>query len=116
MMVYAVSPKLAAARFIASARRLLAFIFFCTEASTSGGAVSGEPALNGGAGLYSIPSWIVSAVFRSARIDTSVSAKSIPAVTPPPVTRLRSTHTRVHVGTAPNAGRYCIADQCVAAL
>ena len=69
----------------------------CMRARISGGAVSGEPALNGGAGLYSSRSWIASAVCRSTRIDTSVSAKSIPAVTPPPVTRLRSTQTRVLV-------------------
>ena len=57
--------------------------------------MSGEPALNGGAGLYSMPSWIASAVCRLASIDTSVRAKSMPAVTPPPVMRLRSTQTRV---------------------
>ena len=68
-----------------------------------------------GAGLYSSRSWIASAVRRSTRSDTSVSAKSIPAVTPPPVTRLRSTQTRVLVGIAPNADRKSIAVQCVAA-
>ena len=73
------------------------------KARTSGGAVSGEPELNGGAGLYSSRSCIASAVFRSCSSDTSVSAKSIPAVTPPPVTRLRSTQTRVLVGIAPKA-------------
>ena len=81
----------------------LARSLFHERARISGGAVSGEPALNGGAGLYSSRSWIASAVCRSTRIDTSVSAKSMPAVTPPPVTRLRSTQTRVLVGVAPNA-------------
>jgi cyclohexyl-isocyanide hydratase len=38
---------------------ILSFI----KARTSGGAVSGEPELNGGAGLYSSRSWIASAVF-----------------------------------------------------
>ena len=69
------------------------------SATISGGAVSGEPELNGGAGLYSSRSWIASAVLPVTRIDTSVSAKSMPAVTPPPVTRLRSTQTRVFVGS-----------------
>ena len=78
---------------------ILSFI----SARISGGAVSGEPELNGGAGLYSSRSWIASAVLRSTMIDTSVSAKSIPAVTPPPVMRLRSTQTRVLVGVAPKA-------------
>ena len=84
-------------------------------ASTSGGAVSGDPDWNGGEGLYSRRSWIASAVVRSTSIDTRVSAKSIPAVTPPPVTRLRSVQTRVLVGVAPKADRYSIALQCVAA-
>ena len=39
----------------------------------------------------------------------------IPAVTPPPVTRLRSTQTRVFIGMASNALRNSIALQCVAA-
>src|SRR5450631_4192402 len=39
----------------------------------------------------------------------------MPAVTPPPVTRLRSTQTRVLVGVAPNGARFSIADQCVVA-
>src|SRR5438105_3034934 len=85
------------------------------SARTSGGAVSGDPALNGGAGLYSSLSWMASAACRLSRIETSVSAKSIPAVTPPPVMRLRSTQTRVFAGVAPNGARWSIADQCVAA-
>src|SRR5947208_6416226 len=106
----------AAARWTASVRRrwcgaILSFM----SAKTSGGAVSGDPALNGGAGSYSSLSWIASAACRLSRIETSVSAKSIPAVTPPPVMRLRSTQTRVFAGVAPNGARWSIADQCVAA-
>ena len=43
----------AAARPIASPRRAFVGAFLLMRASNSGGAVSGEPALNGGAGLYS---------------------------------------------------------------
>ena len=106
----------AAARFTISPRRACeGAIRSLIKATISAGAVSGEPALNGGAGLYSIRSWIASAVLRSTSSDTSVSAKSIPAVTPPPVTRLRSMQTRVLVGVAPNSLRKSIAVQCVAA-
>jgi hypothetical protein len=59
--------------------------------------------LNGSAGSHSSISWIISAVSRLLRISASASAKSIPAVTPPPVMRLRSTHTRDGVGMAPKA-------------
>src|SRR5258707_240774 len=64
----------AAARLIISVRRACAgAILSFMNARTSGGAVSGEPELNGGAGLYSSRSWIASAVRRSTRCDTSVS-------------------------------------------
>ena len=47
-------PSLAAARPIISPRRACIGAFLSLmRASNSGGAVSGEPALNGGAGLYS---------------------------------------------------------------
>src|SRR5258705_8330370 len=61
----------AAARWIASPRRACAgAIFSFMSARISGGAVSGEPALNGGAGLYSSPSWIASALSqRQRKID-----------------------------------------------
>ena len=71
--------KRAAARSIISLRRTCAAaILSFMMARTSGGAVSGEPELNGGAGLYSSRSWIASAVLRSCSSDTSVSAKSMP--------------------------------------
>ena len=56
-------PSRAAARSIISPRRICAgAILSFMKARTSGGAVSGEPELNGGAGLYSSRSWIASAV------------------------------------------------------
>src|SRR5205807_855758 len=55
----------AAARLINSPRRACAGpIRSFITARISAGAVSGEPALNGGAGLYSSLSWIASAVLR----------------------------------------------------
>src|SRR3954467_5644490 len=109
-------PRRAAARLLASIRRPRGgAIFSFIIARISGRALSGEPELNGGAGLYSSPSWISSAVGRSTMIETSVRAKSIPAVTPPPVMRLRSTQTRVFSGVAPNGASRSIAVQCVVA-
>jgi hypothetical protein len=59
----AVSLSRAAARPIFSTRRACdGAIFSFMKARISGGAVSGEPELNGGAGLYSSRSWIASAV------------------------------------------------------
>src|SRR4029450_11193005 len=79
----------AAARLIISPRRICAgAILSFMKASTSGGAVSGEPELNGGAVLYSRRSWIASAVFWSCSSETSVSAKSMAAGAPPPATRV----------------------------
>ena len=69
-----------------------------------GGADSGRPASNGGAGAYSMPSWIACAVSAPAISATRVSAKSMPAVTPPPVKTLPSRTTRAGSGIAPNAG------------
>src|SRR5262249_57214819 len=47
---------------------------------------------------------------------SSTRPKSIPAVTPPPVTRLRSTTTRASTGSAPNRGRSSRTAQWDAAL
>jgi len=106
----------AAARSTAATRRCLCgAIPSLISARISAGAVSGEPAWKGGAGLYSSLSWIASAVLRSIISETRVNAKSIPAVTPPPVTRLRSTQTRALVGVAPKGARQSMADQCVVA-
>ena len=58
------------------------------------GAVSGRPALKGGAGAYSRLSSIASATSLPASSAITVRAKSMPAVTPPPVTRLPSRTTR----------------------
>src|SRR5215813_12518136 len=59
-------PSRAAERATISARRALwGAIRSCINASTSDGAVSGEPALKGGAGLYSSRNWIAWAVFSS---------------------------------------------------
>jgi hypothetical protein len=58
--------------------------------------------LKGGAGAYSIWSWIAWAVSGSVSSATTVSAKSIPAVTPPPVMTLPSRTTRPPSGIAPN--------------
>ena len=65
------------------------------------GAVSGVPALKGGAGAYSIMSWADSAASCPRRMAASVRPKSMPAVTPPPVMRLRSCTTRSCTGVAP---------------
>ena len=58
----------AAARLATSIRRACdgAILSLSMEA-TAAGAVSREPALNGGAGLYSMPSWMPSAVGWSTR-------------------------------------------------
>src|SRR5215470_17183885 len=55
-----------------------------TRARIAGGAVSGTPESKGGAGAYSIRSWIAWAVSGPTSSATALSAKSIPAVTPPP--------------------------------
>src|SRR6267378_4142716 len=92
-------PSRAAARSIISPRRICAgAILSFMKARISGGAVSGEPELNGGAGLYSSRSWMASAVGRSTMIDTSVSAKSIPAVTPEQTGRAQYQRTRADRG------------------
>ncbi len=55
-------------------------------------AFSGDPALKGGAGLYSSKSWIIFAVSSPQSLAATNNPKSMPAVTPPPVIRL--SHTR----------------------
>jgi hypothetical protein len=81
-------------------------------ASTSGGALSGVPASNGGAGAYSICNWIACAAAGPANSATMVRAKSIPAVTPPPVNTVPSRTTRPAVGMAPNAESKSREAQC----
>jgi len=60
-------------------------------------------------------SWINSAAARPLNMETSVSAKSMPAVMPPPVMRLRSMHTLSRDTSAPKKGKASVAVQCVAA-
>ncbi len=95
-------PSAAAARATRSARsRWRAAARSSTRATSAGSARSGEPEAKGGAGSYSIASWIASATARPAISAATVSATSIPAVTPPPVKRLPSTTTRSATGSAP---------------
>ena len=61
------------------------------------------PESKGGCGAYSIPSWIFRAVSAPNHSDATVRAKSIPAVTPPPVITLPSTTTRSATGSHPKA-------------
>ncbi len=74
------------------------------KARASRGALAGEPALKRGAGSYSRYSWTAWAYsgVRSRAIRSR--PKSSPAVTPPPVTRLRSVTTRRLTGVAPKVG------------
>lgn len=62
-----------------------------TRRTICAGAVDGEPASNGGFGFYSNPSWIASAIRRSANSDARYKAMSMPAETPADVTTLPST-------------------------
>src|SRR5580693_2678861 len=59
-------------------------------ATRRGGAVAGEPALNGGFGAYSMPSWIAWAVSSSVRRAARARAMSMPAETPAEVAYLPS--------------------------
>ena len=59
-------------------------------------------AANGGEGAYSSASWTACAVFSSVNSAASVSAKSMPAVTPPPLMNLPSCTTRASSEMAPN--------------
>jgi hypothetical protein len=86
-----------------------------TAARTSGSAPSGEPAAKGGAGSYSMASWIASAVLGPAISAATESATSMPAVTPPPVTILPSMTTRSAAGSAPKGRNNSRDIQCVAA-
>ena len=86
-----------------------------TAATVSASATEGCPARNGGSGSYSSASWIAFAVDSLESSAARRSPKSIPAVTPPPVTRLRSTTTRLRTGRAPNIGKRSMKAQWVAA-
>jgi hypothetical protein len=77
-----------------------------TCARIAGGALSGVPASKGGSGAYSIPSWIACAISGPAISAIRVNAKSIPAVTPPPVIKLPSRTTRPGSGIAPNSASW----------
>ena len=88
---------------------------FLVSASTSGGAVSGRPALNGGAGAYSRLSCSIWAKFSPASSAATVSAKSMPAVTPPPVMMSPSRTTLAGSGTTPNSSSMSRQAQCQAA-
>src|SRR5262249_10516820 len=61
-----------------------------TAALTASGARSGWPEWNGGAGSYSIPSWLAWATCSPAISATTLRPKSIPDVTPPAVITLPS--------------------------
>src|SRR5262249_29382319 len=76
-----------------------------TSSTTAAGAVRGARAGKGGAGSYSSTSGTLCATASPASSAASRRPKSIPAVTPPPVTRLRSTTTRSAMGIAPTSGR-----------
>jgi len=86
-----------------------------TRFTTAAGAVSGEPASNGGAGAYSSCSWIACAASSPTSSAAIVNAKSMPAVTPPPVTRLPSRTTRSRTGIAPSGSSNAWNAQCVVA-
>ena len=79
------------------------------------GAVSGEPAVNGGSGAYSIMSWMRCATASPAISAAMVNPKSIPAVTPPPVNKFPSRTTRPSVSTAPSGASRSRDIQCVVA-
>src|SRR5258705_13320043 len=84
----AVSASRAAALLIFSTRRACAgAIFSFIKARLSGGAVSGEPALNGGAGLFSGRGWGLCAVLGLAWSEDSGTPETITEVAPPPGAR-----------------------------
>src|SRR5438093_9360792 len=86
-----------------------------TAVTTSPGAVAGVPLWNGGCGSYSNSSWICLATSSPRRTAARCKPKSIPAVTPPPVMRMRSTTMRAAPGDAPRSGSKGKAGQCVVA-
>ena len=67
-------------------------------ARTSGGAVSGRPASKGGAARIRARAGSICATASPATSASTVSAKSMPAVTPPPVMILPSRTTRPCIG------------------
>lgn len=86
-----------------------------TCSTSSGPAFSGLPQSNGGAGSYSRPSWVKRALGSPSSSARTVSPKSMPAVTPPPVIRLRSTTTRSGTTCAPSGASSSRNAQCVPA-
>src|SRR5438093_49664 len=95
---------------ISAAMRLIA----CS--TRAGPAVLGLPASNGGSGAYSMANCVNLAASSPRNFARSTSPKSIPAVTPPPVMRFRSTTTRASTGSAPKVRRASRADQWHVAL
>lgn len=79
------------------------------------GVVLRQARLNGGAGSYSNRSWVSLPTSSPRNSASSVSPKSIPAVMPPPVMRLRSTTTRSWLASTPSASRTGCVAQWVAA-
>lgn len=92
-------------------RAMKGAIFSRVDATNASGAERGDPHENGGSGSYSIWSWISSATSSPNNSATTVSAKSIPEVTPAPVIRSRSFTTRSATGTAPSSSSWSIEDQ-----
>lgn len=86
-----------------------------TSARTDSDAETGDPLLKGAAGSYSIASRIVCAVSAPNNSCASTSPKSIPAVTPASVIRLRSRPTRSETASAPKSGSSSRDIQCVVA-
>jgi AraC-like DNA-binding protein len=83
-------------------KRVFAVVTECIT-DVVGGRVR-RPLSNGGAGAYSIASWIRCAVAAPNSSAARARPKSIPAVTPAPVTRLRSHTTRCRTASAPRSG------------
>ena len=71
--------------------------------------------VNGGAGAYSSSSWTALACGRPTSSAATVSAMSIPAVTPPPLIKRPSTHHARPLGNGPSrASRSWLAQWVVA--
>src|SRR5262245_45901412 len=82
---------------------------------TQAGARCGLPAVKGGAGWYSSESWMRCAASLPATSAATVSAKSIPAVTPRPLKMLPARTTRAFAWVAPTSGKRLVYAQCVVA-
>src|SRR5947207_2728977 len=74
-----------------------------TRSTMYGGAFCGDPVSNGGAGSYSMPSWMPRATSSPAMRATSRSAMSMPADTPAAVIIFPCSTTRSETGVAPNS-------------